>query len=276
MAKKILKELLENKWIKFIGGLMLFVAVSCGIAWMINHLILQPSDLKFIDAENKTGALWLGFWATFLSSIASFAMVLITWWTLRQTQQQWENEQRAKLNFTLDIAQKIYVLKIRNVGREDAYKIEVKFNKEFLDCITAKSIKEIYTNLQKTPFCIESGQTRYIYISSMNSDKPSTHTIGDETFTNKDIKEWLEINKNQEIIITGSYCDKYQINETLKLSDIMIDGALRIRDDLTVALESINKGVVSPNNISPLYTIQKSLDIIAKKIDNVLPKEGTE
>lgn len=184
----------------------------------INFLILIPQ--QFPVAGN--GADWLSFWTTYISAMASFAMVFITWRTLQQSKvqqedlkMQWEDEQRARLNFTIDIAQEVYVLKIRNVGKSDAYKIKIKINEEFIDCITAKSIKEIYAKLQKTSFCIESGQTRFIYISRFQSDNTSTLKIGDEFFSNKDINKWIETNKNQEIVITGTYCEKYQINETL-------------------------------------------------------------
>lgn len=261
-----------SKWIKKYWWALLIAVVAITAPFIINWAILQPQKFEVVG----DGTHWLGFWATYISAIASFTMVFITWRTLRQMQLQWNEEQRARLVFSIDAMQGIYVLKIRNIGKSDAYKISIKFNDDYIKCILADSIRETYEKLQAHSFSLESEKTRYLYISNTNSSKASTHNYGKQSFSNMEVNDWIENNKDQEIIITGAYCERYQINETLKLSDIMIDGALRIRDDLTVALESINKGAVSPNNISPLYTIQKSLDIIAKKIDNVLPKEGTE
>lgn len=252
-----------SEWIKKYGWVLLIIVVTITAPFVINWVILQPQRFEVVG----DGTHWLGFWATYISAIASFAMVFITWMTLRQMQLQWNEEHRARLIFSIDAMQGIYVLKIRNVGKSDAYKVSIKFNDDFIKCILADSIRETYEKLQTRSFSLESEKTRYLYISSTNSSKSSTHTYGNQSFSNTEVNNWIENNKDQEVIITGSYCDRYQINETLKLSEIMIDGALRIRDDLTVALESINKGSVSPNNVSPLYTIQKSLDVIAKKID---------
>lgn len=62
-----------------IGVLLLFPII-------INSLYLFNAWHRIFEEPSK----WLMFWATYLSSIASFAMVFITWKTLRQNKAQSE------------------------------------------------------------------------------------------------------------------------------------------------------------------------------------------
>src|SRR5574344_1046351 len=151
---------------------------------IVLNFILQIPHFTPIVGNNET---WLNFWVTYISAVASFAMVFITWRTLRQMKLQWNEEQRARLVFSIDAIQGIYVLKIRNVGKSDAYKICIKFNDNYIKCILANSIRETYEKLQTKAFFLEEEKTRYLYISNLYSSNSSTSTYGKQTFSNVDI-----------------------------------------------------------------------------------------
>lgn len=206
MEQYILKTIWSKTWLKniivFIGGLTLFVAISCGIAWLINCLILQPSDLKFIDAENKTGALWLGFWATFLSAIASFAMVFITWLSLRQMQRQWEEQNRPYLVFDIVVVDNFFLLQVENVGRSIARNINVRLDDKF--CLILKEHNGFITlfesnSIEKTLFDLGVNKSRYYTLFSWTEEMAKEvifATIG----------------------ISGTYSSIYKIETKLQMS----------------------------------------------------------
>jgi len=189
-----------------------------------------------------------------ISAIASFAMVLITWFSLRQMRRQWEEERRPNLNFSVELNQNTwYVLKISNTGKRDAYNINLRFNQVFIDNLINEQTKNIYRSLQDKPFTIETGSCKYYLINRVDDSRNS--------LANK------EYNK---ICITGKYCNKYIINEIL-LIDEYITGSLIVDDELTTCVKYIKKGLIVQND--QYYPVQKSLSIIAKSLSQKNEKE---
>lgn len=95
-----------------IGILLLFPII-------INSLYLFNAWHRIFEEPSK----WLMFWATYLSSIASFAMVFITWKTLRQNKEQldelkrqWAEQCKPLLSLTIENYGIHCYLKVRNVG----------------------------------------------------------------------------------------------------------------------------------------------------------------
>ena len=103
--------------------------------------------------------------------------------------------------------------------------------------------------MAEKPFCIESGVSKYYYISPIYSD--ASCRIGDENYDGPQIKKWLDEYKSDRIIIKEEY----------------INGAIVVKDDLTLVIERIKKGAIVQND--QYYPMQKSLDIIAKGIQEL-------
>jgi len=183
-----------------------------------------------------------------VSAIATFAMVLFTWFSLRQMRKQWEDERRPNLNFCVELHQnKCYVLKISNTGKRAAFNINLNFNQEFIDNVSKKA-KNIYISLQERPFTLEAGCSNYYFIHEVDDSRNS--------LTNK---------KYNKITITGKYCRKYLIKENL-IIDEYITGGLIVNDELTTLVKYIKNGLIVQNDqYSP---IQKSLSIIAKHLSH--------
>lgn len=263
MTQKDNKKLWQYKSVRCIvyvlGGLIVFVSVICFVAWIINLVVLKPQQLDLVEVENKSGVMWLGSWSTFLSAIASFAMVLITWCSLKQNEKQlnelkrqWDEKKRARLSFSIIPSQKWYFLKITNIGGESAFNINLKFNSDFIDNISIENAQKFFMKLQENPFSIESGRSKYLLIGC-SIENPT--------------KYWKD--KCEVITIKGFYCDEYIVDERVNILEYTIGGSV-VNDELTTIAEYIKKGLIVQND--SYYPIQKSLDIIAKKIDNVLPK----
>ena len=53
---------------------------------LLNYLVTRNSVFDYKVAGKPSD--WIIFWVTYLSSIASLAMVVITWWTLKQNKIQ--------------------------------------------------------------------------------------------------------------------------------------------------------------------------------------------
>ena len=125
------------------GTLFLFLVIP----YAINCLILEDK-LFDVVGKDETSRAWLGFWATYIGAIASFAMVLITWWTLRQNREQvdelkrqWEEQFEHKLYPVLVAHNNKYYIKIINASSSFISEIRVSISGS-QDC-------SIYNNLDK-------------------------------------------------------------------------------------------------------------------------------
>lgn len=246
--------------------LVLFVLL---IPFGIDILIGLPKNWLPFPIVGSTEN-WLSFWASYLSAAATFIMVIYTSWTLKQNNEQlkeikrqWKEEHRARLLFSIDCKQGLYVLKISNVGPEPAYNIKLKFSDSFINALMANAIKEVYKKLHEKAFSIEGKSSKYFYISPQYGNASVTFYRTNENFSSDEINKWINGFRHVVINIKGSYCDEYEIKETLKLDEYLIM-SLVVNDELTNSIEDIRMGVVVKN--TQHYPIQKSLDIIAKEL----------
>lgn len=188
-----------------------------------------------------------------ISSIITLVALIIALISLRQNskqlkemKRQWDEENRPNINISIAISQAWFVLKISNIGKKDAFNINIKFNDEFIESIPDRNFKKGYLSLQSKPFFIEKGKSKYFMIDSCKETK----------------NNWKD--KDGTIVVTGTYCNKYTINETLDINEFIIESSLKVNDELTTIMEYIKQGLIVQNN--GYMPIQKSLDAIAKKI----------
>ncbi len=208
-------------------------------------------------------------WAA-ISSIITFIMVIATFISLKHNREQlkeikrqWQEENRARLNFSIVSNNGLFLLKISNIGNNNAYDIKLKFSDCFLNCLYAETVKNNFVNLERKSFIIEAGVSKYIYLSPIYGDSRSEFLSPHESFTGSEINKWLDKNRKTEIEIIGTYCNKYKINENFTLDDFLIESIV-VNDELTNAVKYIKKGLIVQND--KYMPIQKSLDLIAKNI----------
>lgn len=238
---------------------------------LLNWLILKPAKFEVVGE----GSDWLGFWAAYIGAIASFAMVALTWWTLKQSKvqndavlaqnerilqnnieqlnelkRQWDAERNPNLILSIGIAQQAMFLKISNVGLCAAYDIKLSVNEDFVNAIPNMAAKNCFTPLVN-PFFIDGRCTKYVYMGQ-----------GDE------IKQSFK-DKHIVLKITGTYCEEKKIDFSCDMDEVIGPRFARIVDDMTDAIEGIEKSISSANSTTHYKTIQQSLDMIAKTLETM-------
>jgi len=210
-----------------------------------------------------------------ISSITSCLVVIITgitlWLNKRQLNEikhQWVEENRARLNFSIVSNEGRFLLKIANIGKNNAFDIKLHFNEEFISTLFSKYSKNVYQTIQSKSFVIESGEKKYYDISPSYGYEGSSYSYpgNKENFTGKEINDWLDTNLYLKIEINGSYCDKYKISESFSIGDF-ITKSIIVKDDISLALQEIQKGTIVQND--QYMPIQKSLDIIARHVASI-------
>ena len=192
---------------------------------------------------------------TAVSAIASALMVLVTLITLcqnrkqlKELQRQWDEERMPNLIVSLGIAQKGLYLKINNVGMLPAYNVKLQVNEEFLTHLEACS-KKCFNSIIE-PFYIDGRSTKYVYIAYGNDI--------DTAFKDKHVV----------LKVSGTYCGDKHINFLANMDEIAGKNFARIVDDLTVAVEGIEKSISSANAVPGYDSIQKSLHNISSTLSS--------
>lgn len=157
--KKVLKR---HWWI-----ILLFLLIAILFPLVLNWVMQKPAIFKYVGDS----ADWLGFWAAYISAIASFAMVIITWMTLSQNKaqlnemkRQWEEEHRPRLEiyFAKTPSANSYGIEIVNIGKSSATDIVFSLNKELLDHIHNANAREALQKIGNTQLSILPNDTQYI------------------------------------------------------------------------------------------------------------------
>lgn len=252
------------------------------IGLFIVLVVLVPFGLNIllsVDLSEKWGFPivgssldWFYFWASYLGAAASFIMIVYTSMSLRQNRKQldeikrqWNEERRARLVFSLAHKNDLIVLKVSNVGKEPAYNIKLRFSDEFIESLFVKYIRELYTSFTDKSFTIGASESKFFYLSGTWS-AGRTHSFEQpkELIEGTKFVEWLNNHRDMPIAISGTYNDKYLVDEVLRLKDYFF-GSLIIKDDLANGINDIYKVLVESKN--QYATIQKSLDAIATSIE---------
>lgn len=130
----MIKKILKKYWV-------IFLMIALLIPIILNFTLLIPAFTNIVGTETD----WLEFWGTYLSAIASFAMVFITWKTLEQMKKQWEDEHRPLLDIYIvkeNCLQKGYTIEILNIGNSPAINICCTFDDELLKKIEDEKAKD--------------------------------------------------------------------------------------------------------------------------------------
>lgn len=184
--------------------------------------------------------------------------------TLNEMKKEWDEERKANLYFSIEDRIGLFVLKVANIGKSPAYNVRLKFNKEFIDALLFNQIKDVYRTLPSKSFSLENGKAKYFYISPIYGNSICEFKKTHETFTGEEINNWLNKFRYVPIIIDATFGKKDTAHAEITLDNFLVS-SLGIKDDITEQLEKITKGMVKSND--SIYTIQKSLDIIARHIE---------
>lgn len=217
----------------------------------LNWLLLRKAIVPVVG----DGATWLSFWPVYLSALASFGMIFFTYRSLQQNKTQIEElrlqreeDERARLVFSVVVYQTAFMLKISNMGKRNVFNAIINFNEDFLSELIEKRFQKGFRQLSK-PFFVEVGASKYLYIGHC----PDVN------------KAWKD--KHVVIKIKGSYNNTYDIDEELDMNWFLERSFIVVQGDLETTMAYMKKGLIVQND--QYMPVQKSLDIIAKSIRKV-------
>lgn len=224
-------------------------------------LILFPFFLNWALLQNAIipvvgdSITWLSFWPVYLSAIASFGMIYFTYRSLQQNKRQLEElrkqreeEERARIVFSVIVYQHAFMLKISNIGKRNVYNATIQFNEDFINELFKEQYEVGFKQLA-SPFFIEAGTSRFLFIGFC-----------------QDVNDAWK-NKNVVIRMKGSYNDIYTIDEELSMNMFLDKTFILVQSDEATTLEHIKKGLVVQNNLHK--PVQVSLETIASSLQKV-------
>lgn len=170
---------------------------------------------------------------------------------------------RARLYFSIIDWQNKYMLKITNVGKETAYKINIKVTGLPISENLYSFVRDVFQKLSSMYFCLEAGHSALYLISPTERCKNEEGIEGMEMHYAPEINAWLKKYDNEDIIIKGQYCERYIIDEQFSIREYLLYGSFERKD----AVEEIADAFVSRDPSD--NTIQKSISKIAKVFRNV-------
>ena len=244
----------KQNWI-FLAGVFTLIIFPLFLNWVLLQNALIP-----VVGDSTT---WLSFWPVYLSAIASFGMIYFTYRSLQQNkkqleelQRQREEEERARIVFSVIVYQHAFMLKISNIGKRNVYNATIQFNEDFLNELFKEQYEVGFKQLA-SPFFIEAGTSRFLFIGFC-----------------QDVNDAWK-NKNVVIRMKGSYNDIYTIDEELNMNMFLDKTFILVQSDEATTLEHIKKGLVVQNNLHKpvqvsLETIAGSLQKVGKALDELL------
>ena len=184
----------------------------------------------------------VGSIATAVSAI--LIMLGVNAWQIYVLKKQRIEDTRPRLNFSVVVWDGLFLLKIKNIGKETAYDININFGGALLDNHYSKHILDMFKKHEQRGFIMEAGKEIYITISRRYSTGctiiyKSADGKNQETFHSQQINDWLDQHINDKILISGKYCHKYKIKETFSITDFVTDSIVYY-DDITSELKKIN------------------------------------
>lgn len=191
---------------------------------LLNFLVLIPAFLPIVGS----GVDWLMFWVTYISAIASFTMVFMTWRTLKQNEEQlneikrqWEEQNRPKVFCSLETSKGDVFLVLENISSCAAINVSIviksnveennkMFNKVVTllrePCLTIPPLQKKIINLHITAYTDEDYRGKYVEAA-----------ISIEGKLHGTYKMWLsEINLIRSIDYSSTSAALEKLNSTIK------------------------------------------------------------
>lgn len=196
-----------------------------------------------------------------ISNIVMAAIALISLlyslylgWTNRKQRQE---DLRARLSISIVDWHNKYMLKVTNVGKETAYRVTLKVSGKPISENLYSFVREVFEKLSSISFCLEAGNSVFYLISPTEHWKKE-EGIGEDVRSWNEIIEWLKKYDDEDIVIRGSYCDRYEIREQFSIREFQLYGSFEHKE----AFEEIADAFVSRDPKDK--NIQKNMELIAK------------
>lgn len=170
-----------------------------------------------------------------ISAISNIVMAAIAFgalgYSIKQNydlKKQREEDNRGRLLFSIIIEDKVYYLKIENIGNQNVYNLKLSINNEFTDRIPIPELKEYFIKLTSKKMQIPRYSTKLYAISWIEG----IHKANDEKIATL---------KQERIEIKGQYNDKYTIDENFTMDEFT--GFIHFKDPIVKELSNINESI---------------------------------
>lgn len=110
------------EWLKKYWSILAMVVFLLVLPLLINLCYRLESDCSELHAPSA----WATFWATYLSAIASFAMIFFTWRTLKEMQRQWKEQNTPIVSCTLEKGSDHIIVELHNTSPVPVHKVGVR------------------------------------------------------------------------------------------------------------------------------------------------------
>ena len=108
-----------------------------------------------------------------ISAIATFVMVIVTFLALHQNKKQlkelewqWQEEHKARLEFSIDIHKRVCFLKMENTGKSVADIKKIEIDEKFLNEIPPNLKQKLLKSLCTYPLCVMPCNPKYYALSN--------------------------------------------------------------------------------------------------------------
>lgn len=228
----------KTKW----GLVMLAMIILLAFPIILNWLILRPAVVEVVGE----GADWLGFWAAYIGAIASFAMVVLTWWTLKQSKiqndaliaqneeilqnnkeqldelkRQWEEENRPYLEVSIVKSAYVperYELEFKNIGRSSAESVNFRFDDGFLTFL-ADEYREYFLNISTNNFKILPSEIKRLRLLDNTCISCYDYMVGNKKANRELCGTVFTFLKTTGVTLSVSYNGIYSLTENLLLDE---------------------------------------------------------
>lgn len=205
-----------------------------------------------------------------LTAVGTILLAIATFITIRQNSKQLseirnqrEEDIRARIDCSIIEWHNCYFFKIQNIGRSLAYNIQLIFSGNPIFTNPFRTLTEMYLDLQNKKLMLSPGaKTYFLLIPKEQSQLEWTDKNKKEGQPTENITEWIRKNENEQIVLTGSYNDKYLIDIKMSLREFLANGSVDVMEPLAEIAESLT------SNGEDEQTIQKSLYNICKTLND--------
>ena len=228
-----------KEWIKNNPKLftILIILIMLLLPLGINALYLISTKYTILYGPSE----WSGFWATYLAAIASFAMVFITWLTLKKNKEQndaimkqnkeqldemkrqWEEDHRPRIEvyFTHEsVCSHKQCIEILNIGSSIAKDITVQLSDQMITLTNSHLAQDALRKLgNNIPFSLLPHEsytlTVYEYIEGGRRTN-DVFTIAGIPVEEHEMTNFVgKLLSTRDIVIKGKYNNKYEIDTTI-------------------------------------------------------------
>lgn len=193
--------------------------------------------------------------ATAVMAIATFVAIHYSRKQVNEMKRQWDESNRAVLDFSVVVEKKHYMLKIENTGMRTAYNVCIDICDSFIDKMLIDEFKNELKKLKTIKKTFPKSRIMYFPLSPIEHNKKTEIPTKGKTYTNNEVNENLKYLLVEPLIIKGTYNDVEKIDEYIVIESYA--GYAKIPTTLESGLKGISDEIHSISEIIKTEDVQE-------------------